>query len=121
MVSLRRENERVPADERILGTGDFVQSVIEEAEERIKYQLRDNDRRKKAQELIKQTCKEENVNLNELTMCSRCGRIAVTGGQIADELVEKYGFPLAELPINWESRPPLFPRRLAAYQRRNST
>jgi len=91
------ENEWVLADGRMLGTGDFVQSVIEEAEERIKYQLRDNDRRKKAQELIEQTCKEENVNLNELTMGDRRGRIAAVRMRIANELVEKYAFPSAEV------------------------
>ena len=61
MLSLRRENERVLADERILGTGDFVRRVVREADERIKYQVGDNKRREKARELIEQTCKDENV------------------------------------------------------------
>jgi len=54
-------------------------------------------RRKKAQELIEQTCKEKNVNLNELRMGSRCGRTAAIRGQSANELVEKFGVPLAEV------------------------
>jgi len=97
VLSLRRENVAVLADARILGTGDFVQSVIREADERIRYQLGDNEQRKKAQELIAQTCKEENVNINELKMGSRRGRIAVIRAKLATELVEKYGFPLAEV------------------------
>jgi REP element-mobilizing transposase RayT len=95
--SLRRENERVLADERILGTGDFVQKVISEADERIKYQLGDNERRKKAQQLLEETCKKEDVNANELRMGSRRGRIARVRGEIAYQLVERYGFSLAEV------------------------
>jgi REP element-mobilizing transposase RayT len=97
VLSLRRENERVLADERILGTGDFVQKVVSEADERIKYQLGDNERREKAQQLIEQTCKKEDVNANELRMGSRRGRIARVRGEIAYQLVERYGFSLAEV------------------------
>jgi REP element-mobilizing transposase RayT len=97
VLSLRRENERVLADERILGTGDFVQKVVSEADERIKYQLGDNKRRKKAQQLIEQTCKKEDINANELRMGSRRGRIARVRGEIAYQLVETYGFSLAEV------------------------
>ena len=97
VLSLRRENERVLADERILGTGDFVQKVISEADERIKYQLGDNERKKKAHQLIEQTCKKEDVNANELRMGSRRGRIARVRGEIAYQLVERYGFSLAEV------------------------
>jgi REP element-mobilizing transposase RayT len=97
VLSLRRENKRVLADERILGTGDFVQKVVSEADERIKYQLGDNERRKKAQQLIEQTCKKEDVNANELRMGSRRGRIARVRGEIAYQLVERYGFSLAEV------------------------
>jgi len=97
VLSLRRENKRVVADERILGTGDFVQKVVSEADERIKYQLGDNERRKKAQQLIEQTCKKEDINLRELRMGSRRGRIARVRVEIAYKLVERYGFPLAEV------------------------
>jgi REP element-mobilizing transposase RayT len=97
VLSLRRENERVLADERILGTGDFVRKVVSEADERIKYQLGDNERREKAQQLIEQTCKKEDVNANELRMGSRRGRIARVRGEIAYQLVERYGFSLAEV------------------------
>ena len=97
VLSLRRENVAVLADERILGTGDFVERVIREADERIRYQLGDNERRKKAEGLIAQTCKEENVNVTELRMGSRRGHIAAIRARLATELVEKYGFPLAEV------------------------
>jgi putative transposase len=40
---------------------------------------------------------QENVNVNELRMGSRRGRIAAIRAKIANELVEKYGLPLAEV------------------------
>jgi len=97
VLSLRRENKRVLADERIMGTGDFVEKVLSEADQRIKYQVGDNERRKKAQQLIEQTCKKEEVNVNELRMGSRRGRIARVRREIAYQLVERYGFSLAEV------------------------
>ena len=97
VLSLRRENKRVLADERILGTGDFVRKVVSEADERIKYQLGANERRKKAKQLIEHKCKQQDINLRELRMGSRRGRIARVRMEIAYQLVEKYGFPLAEV------------------------
>ena len=98
VLSLRRDNQRVLSDERILGTGEFVQRIVGEAEERIKYQLGGHERRKKkAQQVIEQTCKAESINPKELRMGSRRGRIANVRAQIAYQLVENYGFPLAEV------------------------
>lgn len=51
-VSLRRSKERVLADERILGSGEFVERIIEEADEKVAYQLSGHERRKKAQRHI---------------------------------------------------------------------
>ena len=97
VLSLRRNNKRVLADERVLGTGDFVRRVVREADERMKYQLGDDERREKARQLIEQTCRNEEINPNELRMGSRRGRIARVRCQIAYQLVERYGFPLAEV------------------------
>jgi hypothetical protein len=37
-----RDNQRVLTDERILGTGDFVDRILNEADERLKYQMAGN-------------------------------------------------------------------------------
>ena len=38
-MSIRRDNQRVLTDERILGTGDFVDRILNEADESRKYQM----------------------------------------------------------------------------------
>jgi hypothetical protein len=42
VLSIRRDNQRVLTDERILGTGDFVDRILNKADERLKYQMADN-------------------------------------------------------------------------------
>lgn len=98
MRSLRRDSRKWPSDERILGSDEFVERIFGEADERMKYQLGGQERRKKkAIQVIEQTCKTEGINPKELRMGSRRGRITNVRAQIAYELVEKYGFPFAEV------------------------
>jgi len=97
VLSMRRHNERVLTDERILGSGDFVDSIIREADHRVKYQFGGNKIREKAAEFIEQVCKRENINAKELRMGAKRGRIGRVRSQIAYQLVEDYGVPLAEV------------------------
>ncbi len=94
---MRRRNERVVTDERILGSGDFVEKVIMEADDRVKSQLGDNKVRQEVDNFIDQSCKERNVNPKELRMGAKRGRIGRVRSQIACRLVEDYGIPLAEV------------------------
>ncbi len=97
VLSMRRHNERVVTDERILGSGDFVDRIVREADHRVKYQFGGNKIRKKAAEFIEQVCKRENINAKELRMGAKRGRIGRVKSQIACRLVEDYGIPLAEV------------------------
>ena len=97
VLSLRRDKERVFTDERILGSGDFVERILIEADERLKYQFQGNKGRQKVGEFIEKVCKNENINPKELRMGSRRGRICQVRSQIAYELVEQYGLLLAEV------------------------
>jgi len=97
VVSLRKDRERVLADDRILGTGDFVRRVVSEADERVKYQFSGDERIEKAQEFINTACRKEKVNPQELRMGSRRGGISRLRSRIACHLVEQYGLPLAEV------------------------
>jgi REP element-mobilizing transposase RayT len=96
VISLRRHGERTLTDERILGSGDFVQSIIDEADQKIKYQLPENIRQKKIEKLIKDACKKEKVNIQELKSGSRRRKVSRVRSEIAVQLVEKSGLPLAE-------------------------
>jgi DNA-binding MarR family transcriptional regulator len=96
VISLRRQGKRELADERILGSGEFVEQVIKEADERIKYQFPKLSSRKEVQEIIEGICNKEKISFKELRSGSRRQCIASVRLQIAIKLVEGYGIPLAE-------------------------
>ncbi len=96
VLSLRRSKEKVLSDERILGGGEFVERILEEAENEVKYQVSINERRIKAEKKIQEICRKEGLNKEELQGGSRRGRISQIRAQLAIELTERYGLSLAE-------------------------
>jgi REP element-mobilizing transposase RayT len=96
VLSLRRSKEKVLSDERILGSGEFVERILEEAESEVKYQVSINERRIKAERKIQEICRKEGLNREELQGGSRRGRISRIRAQLAIELTERYGLSLAE-------------------------
>ena len=97
VISMRRHGGRELSDERILGHGDFVERVIREADEGLRYQFRESERRQKVEEFIQEVCRKENINIKELRAGSRRRRISLVRLQIASKLLEVYGIPLAEI------------------------
>ncbi|MBW2064197.1 MAG: transposase [Deltaproteobacteria bacterium] len=96
VLSLRRSKEEALSDERILGSGDFVERTLAEAENEVKYHLSINERRIKAEKKIHEVCKKEGASKEELQGGSRRGRISQIRAQLAIELTEDYGLTLAE-------------------------
>ena len=96
VLSLRRSKEKVLSDERILGSGEFVERILEEAENEVKYQVSINERRIKAERKIQEICRKEGLSKEELQGGSRRGRISRIRAQLAIELTERYGLSLAE-------------------------
>jgi len=96
VLSLRKSKEKVLSDERILGSGEFVERTLGEAENEVKYQVSINERRIKAEKKIQEICRKEGVNKEELQGGSRRGRISQIRAQLAIELTEGYGLTLAE-------------------------
>ena len=96
VLSLRRSKEKMLSDERILGSGEFVERILEEAENEVKYQVSINERRIKAEKKIQEICRKEGLNKEELQGGSRRGRISRIRAQLAIELTERYGLSLAE-------------------------
>ena len=96
VLSLRGSKEKVLCDERILGSGEFVERTLEDAKSEIKYQVSINERRLKAEKKIHEICKKEGVNKEELQGGSRRGRISQTRAKFAIELTQDYGLTLAE-------------------------
>jgi hypothetical protein len=96
VVSLRRSKQRVLGDERILGSGAFVEQIIKEADEKITYQLSGHKRRQDADSYMRMICQREGINVEELKSGSRRGEVSRIRSGLALWLVEDRRIPLAE-------------------------
>ncbi|HMK66453.1 MAG TPA: transposase, partial [Thermodesulfobacteriota bacterium] len=97
VLSLRRSDGLILSDERILGTGDFVERILREAEQKIRYQFASQDRERRTEEIIKRKCREEAVSPEELKQGSRRGRLSQVRLELARQLTSELGIPLAEI------------------------
>lgn len=95
--SLRWSGEKVRADERILGTNDFVESVLSEADRKTRRLFSSRLQGKEVQKLLGETCKKEGISLRELKMGSRRSAISEIRSELALKLAWEWGLPLAEI------------------------
>ena len=94
--SLRASRSGVRADARILGSGDFVDRVIEEAEERMRSQVPAGRRLQQPLQAIEKRCQERGVSVAELRGGGRRGPVSRLRVALAHQLVVGLGLPLAE-------------------------
>ena len=97
VISLRRSKGKALCDERILGSGEFVEGLLREAEEKVRHRLSGEERRLKAAGMIRESCKMEGIGIEELRGGSRRGRIPEIREDLAARLIEMYGLSLAEI------------------------
>lgn len=95
--SLRRRGERLLADERILGSGAFVQQVINEADETIKKQLTADEKQEKIKAVIEKICKGKKVNELEIRAGGRRPQVCGARAEIVCTLVEECGISYADI------------------------
>jgi REP element-mobilizing transposase RayT len=95
--SLRRYGEKVLTDERILGTDDFVERILGEADQRAQRSFSLRLRDKEELQFIKAICREEGISMKELQMGSRRRPIPKIRSDIARKLAGEWGIPLAEI------------------------
>jgi REP-associated tyrosine transposase len=92
VLSLRRKGERIASDERVLGSGEFVEKVLSEAEDKEKDTLRWRRKIPDFDRLTEQIVKRESVQESELRGGSR-GRMAARARKIFCQLaVMKFGY-----------------------------
>jgi putative transposase len=60
--ALRRAGDRELSDDRILGSGEFVEQIIKEAEGKANYQLPVKEKDRKIEEYITKLCKNAKVS-----------------------------------------------------------
>jgi DNA-directed RNA polymerase specialized sigma24 family protein len=95
--ALRRRDTHEVADERILGSSEFVEQVIRESEKRLKYQFPDGVLLIKSKQLIARECNKEKISLQALEAGSRQREISKVRLRLTVILVEEYGLSQAEV------------------------
>jgi putative transposase len=97
VLSQRRKRRREEADERILGSGDFVNAVLKEAEERQIRQIKLRMTGKTVQKLIEEECDRSHISIAELKKGSRRNKVSGTRMLIAHRCREELGISAAEI------------------------
>ena len=95
--SQRQRAKQEVADERILGSGDFVERIMREAETQAQRQYATKERDRTVAHLIADACKKQKVSMTELRSGSRRGKIPEVRALIARRLVEAHGVAMAEV------------------------
>ena len=83
-------------DPRILGSGDFVEGLLREAEERQAGALRRAVTPQATEAVIARRCQREGASLEELQRGGRRGRLTALRAALARHLVVKLGLSLAQ-------------------------
>ncbi len=96
LKAMRKNGIEEKSDDRILGSGEFVSKLIDEAEEKIKYQLSAKNLKDRIRTEIKNFCKQEQITVDLLQSGSRIQPLPRIRRDLALKLVNDYGVTIAE-------------------------
>lgn len=97
VLALRRRGGRQAADERILGDGEFVQSILSEVDDLQKENLRVGPARRSLPSLAQQACEIHQVSLRELRSGSRRRGVVAARQELSQVAVTLFGYSGAEV------------------------
>ena len=98
VLSLRRQGKRELSDERILGSGAFVERMLKEAERSLSRRYWGRELQKRVQRAIGEMCRQKHkVTVQELRSGSRRGKTTQARANLIHSLVKRHGLPLAEI------------------------
>ena len=97
VLSQRRKRQKVETDERILGSGDFVRAVMQEAEARQLRQIKLRKDERSIHQIIEEECGIRNISIAELQNGSRRGVVSTARMMIACRCKDELGLPAAEI------------------------
>jgi putative transposase len=95
--SRRQRRTKEVSDERILGSGEFVERILREAEGRRVRQHTAKKPNHHVERVVAAACKKNAVSLTELRSGSRRGGVPSARVEIVRGLVEHYGVAIAEV------------------------
>jgi len=96
VAGLRRLGVREKSDERILGSGKFVERLIAQSDTTRKNQFSLLQRLEQATKLVDTVCKAEKISLEAIKSGSRRKAVSKVRSHLARQLVEKHGLSLTE-------------------------
>jgi hypothetical protein len=92
----RKQGAQEVGDERILGSSEFVQEMLAQAQGMVKYQITPVNTAKKANRELEKMCQDEGITKELLQSGSRRHPLPKLRKKLACQLVMEYGFSLAE-------------------------
>jgi putative transposase len=97
VLSLRQQGEPEAYDERILGGGDFVQAILEEADQKLARQMRARKKTGSLARIVKERCRISGVNEIELRSGSRRRAVSELRRKLCFYFYRELGVPLADI------------------------
>lgn len=97
VLSLRGSGEQETRDSRILGSGDFVERILRQAEDRVKRQIKARSKEEILDEVIGRMCTEEKIREEELRAGGKRRPVTKVRARIAYYLSKEKGIPMAEI------------------------
>jgi hypothetical protein len=97
VLSLRKTDDQIAGDQRILGAGDFVERVLSESERPLRHQLSLMERSRRIRKILEEECQKGGIGVEELRTGSRRGDIPRVRSEIAQRLIKELGMSLAEV------------------------
>ena len=97
VLSARRSGRKEEYDERILGSGDFVNAILKEAEEKTSRQLKLRRSGKTIEKIIEEECRKERISPNELKGGGRRRKVSALRTTIAGRCLDELGLSMAEI------------------------
>ena len=92
----RKQSAQEVGDERILGSSEFVQEMLAQAQGMVKYQITPVNTAKKVNRELEKMCKDEGITKELLQSGSRRHPLPQLRKKLACQFVMEYGFSLAE-------------------------
>jgi REP-associated tyrosine transposase len=97
VIAMRRRGQREEYDDRILGSGSFVNEIFKEAEDRQLRQMRHKRSGKTIQKILDEECKDRLINQLELKAGGKRSGISAARSAIAYRCREELGASAAEI------------------------
>ncbi len=97
VLAERRRGEKSASDQRVLGSGDFIEKVWTEAEKKAKETLRGRGKILNLGELLKQISREEKIGAEETRAGGRQGRVVKARRRFSRIAVRELGYSGAEV------------------------